>query len=36
MPDQIETHYYIQRNNKYYEKRINRTKNIIAQMLSCN
>jgi adenylate cyclase class 1 len=36
MSDQIETHYYIQRNNKYYEKIIDRTKNIIAQMLSGN
>jgi hypothetical protein len=34
--DQIETHYYIQRNNKYYEKIIDRTKNIIAQMLPGN
>ncbi len=32
----IETHYYIQRNNKYYEKIIDRTKNIIDQMLSGN
>jgi adenylate cyclase, class 1 len=36
MSDQIETHYYIQRNNKYYEKIIDRTKNVIAQMLSGN
>jgi adenylate cyclase, class 1 len=28
-----ETLYYIQRNNKYYEKIIDRTKNIIAQMI---
>ncbi len=28
----METHYYIQRNNKYYEKIIERTKNMIAQM----
>lgn len=29
----VETHYYIQRNNKYYEKIIDRTKNIIARMI---
>jgi len=29
----METQYYIQRNNKYYEKIIDRTKNIIAQMI---
>ena len=34
MSDQIETQYYIQRNNKYYEKIIDRTKNIIDKMLS--
>jgi adenylate cyclase class 1 len=36
MSDQIETHYYVQRNNKYYEKIIDRTKNIIDKMLSGN
>ena len=30
---QMETHYYVQRNNKYYEKIIEHTKNIVAQML---
>ena len=29
----VETHYYIQRNNKYYEKIIDRTKTAIAQMI---
>ncbi|MEE9912871.1 MAG: class I adenylate cyclase [Deltaproteobacteria bacterium] len=29
----VETFYYIQRNNKYYEKIIDRTKNIIAQIV---
>lgn len=29
----VETKYYIQRNNKYYEKIIDRTKNIIAQII---
>jgi adenylate cyclase class 1 len=29
----VETHYYIQRNNKYYEKIIERTKNMVTQML---
>ncbi len=29
----VEMHYYIQRNNKYYEKIIDRTKNIIARMI---
>jgi adenylate cyclase class 1 len=32
----LETNYYIQRNNKYYEKIIQRTKNMIAQMLTIN
>lgn len=32
----VETHYYIQRNNKYYEKIIDRTKNAIAQMIIGN
>ena len=36
LSNQIETHYYIQRNNKYYEKIIDRTKNIIDKMLSGN
>ncbi len=36
MSERIETHYYIQRNNKYYEKIIDRTKYIIDQMLSGN
>ncbi|MGV8059711.1 MAG: class I adenylate cyclase [Smithellaceae bacterium] len=30
----METHYYIQRNNKYYEKIIERTKNMVTQMLT--
>lgn len=30
----LETHYYIQRNNKYYEKIIERTKNLVTQMLN--
>jgi len=30
---QLETHYYIQRNNKYYEKIIERKKNIMSQLL---
>lgn len=29
----LETHYYIRRNNIYYEKTIERTKNILTQML---
>ena len=29
----VETRFYIQRNNKYYEKIIDRTKNIIAQIV---
>jgi len=33
---QLETHYYIQRSNKYYEKIIERTKNIMSQMLKSN
>ena len=36
VPEKIETHYYIQRNNKYYEKIIERTKNFIDQMMSGN
>lgn len=32
----VETHYYIQRNNVYYEKIIERTKNMVTQMLSNN
>lgn len=32
----VETHYYLQRNNKYYEKIIDRTKNAIAQMIIGN
>ena len=36
MPDKIGMQYYVQRNNKYYEKIIDRTKNIIDQMLSGN
>lgn len=32
--EKIEPHYYVQRNNKYYEKIIDRTKNIIDQILS--
>jgi adenylate cyclase class 1 len=30
----LEAHYYIQRNTKYYEKIIERTKNMITQMLA--
>ena len=30
----LETHYYIQRNNIYYEKIIERTKNMVTQMLT--
>jgi adenylate cyclase, class 1 len=30
----LEPHYYIQRNTRYYEKIIERTKNMIAQMLA--
>lgn len=32
--ERVETKYYIQRNNKYYEKIIDRTKNIIDQIIS--
>ncbi|MFO7570531.1 MAG: class I adenylate cyclase, partial [Smithellaceae bacterium] len=32
MSSRMESHYYIQRNNKYYEKIIERTKNMIAQI----
>jgi len=32
----LETHYYVQRNNIFYEKIINRTKNLINQMLAGN
>lgn len=32
----VETHYYIQRNNVYYEKIIERTKNMVTQMLTNN
>lgn len=29
----VETRYYIQRNNKYYEKIIERVKNVVEQMI---
>ncbi len=32
----LETHYYIQRNNIYYEKIIDRVKNMVTQMLANN
>lgn len=33
-PHRVETHYYVQRNSLYYEKIIERTKRIVAEMLS--
>lgn len=33
---QLETHYYIRRSNKYYEKIIERTKNLLTQKLSAS